>query len=207
MKKKGLIILLAFVVTIAFMPVCSFAASSTAGATSYQVIKSGKTVYCSADYGVYKVTLKKGKVKKVKRIAKRKQNLYYGSMQKKGKYLYMRVWTEGTVAYISRIKTSGGKIKNLAYVNELDNFVVKGKKIYYDYYDYDKYDNEVHKCKVMNLKGKKKRNTSVRPIEKQKPSNANGYYMVSAERGGYVYDYLRTPKGTFQIGKTRLYDN
>ena len=206
MKKKGLIVLLAFIVAISFMPVCAFAGTKTVQAKSYYLIKSGKTVYCSGNSGVYKVTLKKGKIKKKKRLAKPDEYVFYEQMQKKGKYLYFIIGTNGSSSHISRVRTSGGKVRHLAFVDELEDFAVKGKKIYYDYGYEDDNGNMQRICRSMKLNGKKKRKTSVRPVERILNSNAQGYSILRKETEMYYYDYLKTPKGTFLLGKTLTED-
>ena len=40
--------------------------------------------------------------------------------------------------------------------------------------------------------------------EETKVSDAKGYKVKSVEKGGYVKDYLKTPKGKFYLGKKKL---
>lgn len=205
MKRKGMLCLIALVVAVAFMPATVFAASGSVKAVTYaHVYKSGKTAYCAGETGIYKVTLKKGKLKKKKRIVKSGEFSHIFSFKKKGKYIYYEDWTEGTLAYIRRAKTSGGKVKTLASVEELEDYVVKGNKIYYSCYDYDKGDKLVYK--VMKLNGKKKKSTSVRPVQVSRESNAAGYTVITKYSGRYVKDYLKTPKGTFYLGEYKSTD-
>ena len=207
MRKKIIACMIVLAVAVAFMPVMSFAASKTVKMTSYeQVIKSGNTAYCAGARGLYKVTLKKGKVKKVKILYSTGRTWFEGSqlsaMKKKGNYIYF-VLVSGIDCQLYRIKTSGKKRKLLA--TGYDSFVdyaIKGKKIYYGCCTDDWDENYV--TRVMKLNGKSKKRTSVTPVLKIKNSNKSGYKMIYRTKGSYVQDFLKTPKGKFYLGRVYL---
>ena len=203
--KRRIALVMAVLVAVAFMPAMSFAAKTVKMTDYSDVYKSGKTAYCAGDAGLYKVTLKKGKVKKVKRLVKMGEYGWVMSLKKKGKYIYFVEGTNGTVSYICRVKTSGGKAKSLGGGNEMQDYAISGNKIYYSYLDYnDRTDEEYVAYRQMKLNGKGKKKSSVVPRETTKTSNAKGYKVKSVEKGGYVKDYLKTPKGKFYLGKKKL---
>ena len=207
MRKRILMCIMVIATAVAFMPTSAFAAGKTVKMTTYNVYKTGSTAYCAGDSGIYKVKVKNGKVMSKKRLVKSEAHSYIYSLKKKGNYLYFSNGTEGTVTYICRVKTTGGKVKVLACVNEMFGFAIKGKKIYYSYCDWDeKNDTEKEACKVMNLNGKGKKSTNVRPYNKARTSNVKGYSVKSKTKGAYVRDYLKTPKRTYYLGKSKKYD-
>ena len=57
--------------------------------------------------------------------------------------------------------------------------------------------------KVMKLNGKSKKKTKIKPAEKNKKTNARGYSMKYKKKGKYVKTYLKTPKGTYYLGKIK----
>ena len=170
-----------------------------------EVVKNGDTVYCSGYGALYKVKLKNGKVKSKKKLVKIEYCL--GSiynMKRKGNYLYYTRDTEsGVDGEICRINVVNGKEKQLAVigVEELD-YAIKGNKIYYY-----RYLADIDKGKVkyaMNLNGNNKKKTLIKPILISKRSNTKGYSVKTVEGANYCKDYLRTPKGTFYLGKERI---
>ena len=206
MRKKIIACFVILAVAVAFMPVMSFAASKTVKMTVYnQVYKTGNTVYCGGAKGLYKVTLKKGKVKKAKVLCKYASLFgaysYIGGIKKKGKYIYFTGGSEGTYWTIMRVKTSGKGLKQLAGISTSE-YVIKGKKIYYVDYDWD--DDEKELYYSMKLNGKSKHRTSTKVKMKTKRSNAAKYSVIMKEYKGYAYDYLKTPKGTFFLGKVLI---
>ena len=205
MRRNVLVCIMVLAVAVAFMPVGAFAETQTARMTSYTVCKDGNTVYCAGESGIYKVRFSKGKVKSKKRLVKSAEYNHIYTLAKKGEYVYFQNWTKGTMSSIKRVKTSGGKAKTLVTVNELYNFAISGKKIYYSYCDYDSNYNEVTHCMVMNLNGKGKKSTTIQAESTQKTSNAKGYRVNTKKQGKYAKDYLKTPKGTVYLGKSKKY--
>lgn len=206
MRKRILICLMVIATAVAFMPTSTFAATNKAKMTSYTVYKTGDTVYCAGDSGIYRVKIKNGKVKSKKKLVTTGPHSYVYNLKKKGNYLYYMRYTEGTPAYICRVKTSGGKAKVLARLEEAGDFAIKNNKIYYSYYDWNyKTNKEIVVKKVMNLNGKNKKKTKVQAVEKCKSTNANAYKLKSNVKNKYARDYLKTPKGTFYLGKTKKY--
>ena len=118
---KMLIMCMALITAISFsaIPAESYAASKTVKMTGYnKVLKMKNTVYVAgAGDSIYKVTVKKGVVKSKKKITKGGWVMgpysYTSGMKKKGKYLYIKEGTEGTLFYLSRVNLSNGKTKVL----------------------------------------------------------------------------------------------
>lgn len=207
MKKKILSCLLVLVVAISFMPTSAFAASKAKMTSYYQVYKTGKTVYAAGAKGIYKVTVKKGKVKKVKMFHYTGHPMgpdsYIYGMKKKGKYLYYVVGSEGMLWSICRKKTSGKGFKLLVNTNS-DEFAIKGKKIYYVYTYETDYGDEIATYRVMKLNGKSNKKTSTRVSMTSKRSNTSKYSVIIKEHNGYARDYLKTPKGTYYLGRVKI---
>ncbi|MBQ9015965.1 MAG: hypothetical protein IJ109_07550 [Firmicutes bacterium] len=202
MRKKFIVCLTALVVAVAMMPASAFAASK-AKMSTYQVIKSGNTVYCAGEGdSIYKVRVKDGKVKDANKILKADFVMgdysYVWGMKKKGGYLYYAMGSEGTWSVLYRISTSGGKPKMLA--ENPGCFTIKKNKLYVELYDEDQ---DKTRYRVMNLNGKNKKKTSVHPVNTMKESNAKGYSVKYKESGKYIKTYLKTPKGSFYLGKSR----
>ena len=206
MRKRINMIVLAIVVAVAFIPAGVFAAKKTVKMTAYdQVVKSGKTVYCAGSAGIYKVKVKRGKVKSVKKIYKVENSIGDScaiAMKKKGNYLYFEGTSFGSVVNLYRVGTSGKKLRHLAYMNETRDYVIKGKRIYYNK---GLNDNNRPITKQMKLNGKGKKKASVKVVLKTKRSNVKGYSVKIKTKGKYNYDYLRTPKGMFYLGKAALW--
>lgn len=202
MRKKIIACIMALAIAVAFMPTSAFAGSKIKMTAYDQVYVSGKTAYCAGARGLYKVTLKKGKVKKVKVLFSAGRAEYpeaqVFSMKKKGKYIYfLRMMNDGTWLY--RVNTSGKNKKLLVY--QCCDYAIKGKKIYYEQYWEDH-----NKKYVMKLNGKNKKRTSTYARLKTKRSNKSGYKMYSRVKGSYVQDFLITPKGKFYLGRVYLMD-
>lgn len=204
MKKKLSILVLSFVIAVAFVPAYAFADTAPAMKAYDQVLKSGSTVYCGGAAGIYKVKVKKGKVKSKKLIYKSYAPFdnysYIGSMYKKGKYIYFMLWTEGTLCYLKRVSTSG-KSKKLASLEEsCYGYSIGGNRIFYDTYDWDR---DAPSFMEMNLDGTGKKASSVRANATVAKTNAKGYKAVIKKNGQYLKDYLKTPKGTYYLGKIK----
>lgn len=212
MKKKIISIILASMMVVTMLPM-QVSAASTAKMTAFnQVYKTKNIAYCAGVGGVYKVTLKNGKVKKVKKLFKGKVIDYdYGcaeAMKKKGDYLYFMARNESAPGgRIYRVNVKTGKKKALTgFVYYLVGYVIKDKKIYYSYdvADDDAFYEEV---KSMSLNGKNKKKSSMKVSMNTKNSNAKGYYIIEKEKDGYLKDYLRTPKGKYYLGKRKIEDS
>lgn len=210
-------VILSLIITLAFMPLISddftaHAAGGTVSSTTYnEVIKSGNTVYCAGAKGIYKVKLKKGKVKSKKLIAKAANPLagaytYVGHMKKKGGYIYYLHSSEGTLFSLNRVNIKSKKRQFLLSTNDQRYFgyVLKGKKIYIDYQDGSDDYNIRPNVISMKLNGSGKKHSSVRPMMKTKTSNKKGYSVIIQQKGAYAKDYLKTPKGKFYLGKARI---
>ena len=226
LSRRLIMIVLCASIMVSFMPFLSDSfradAAGTVSMTVYdQVIKSGNTVYCIGAKGIYKVKLRKGRVRSVKLLTKDPYWFEFPSlrhMKKKGKYLYFMFGSSGAygpyqyVESIERVSVRGGKAKILAKVGDQRYFgyVIKGSHIYYDKAVFfgDSYFDEngvIHpNVKSMALNGKKKKSSpSVIPVMKTAKSNAKGYRAIVKGGRGNTRDYLRTPKGTFLLGKKR----
>lgn len=197
-------------VVVSFMPQQASAASKTVSSTTYdQVVKSGNTAYCAGAYAIYKVKLSKsGKVKKVTRIVNGGTVWDSGTrmirhMMKKGKYLYYVDYgaCDGSATNLKRVNTETKKTKKLVFTdNVFYGYAIKDKKLF------AKYDSDGKAIKrSMKLNGKSKKKTSKKIVMKTHKSNKKGYSMKYKDVNGYVEAYLKTPKGTFYLGKTKHY--
>ena len=205
---KVIACLLALMVVVSFMPQPASAASKSVSSTTYdQVVKDGNTAYCAGAYAIYKVKLSKsGKVKKVTRIVKGgtvwdRDARMIGHMKKKGKYLYYLDYGEldGSVTYLKRVNTETKKKKKLVFTDcDFNAYAIKDKKLYCKYYD------EKTVKKVMKLDGSSKKKTSKKIVMHTKKSSTKGYSMKYETRNGYIEAYLKTPKGKYYLGKTKL---
>ncbi len=200
MKKKLGVFLIAAVIAVAFMPVTAFAGSNKVKMTAYdQVIKSGKIVYCSSQSGIYKVTLKKGKPKKVKTLFRYPNGAKITLMKKNGKYLYFNENRNGTEMWaLKRVGISGGKMKLYQTTPEGEIFyAIKKKNIYFEVMEArlsgEEWDDYMIDY-VMPLSGTTKKETSKYPSMKRKKTNAKGYKIIEVQKGNVVKTYLKVPK-------------
>lgn len=211
MKKRILSILLLFVFSVSVIPLSFAEATDTiTGKTSYeQIIKSGKTVYCNTYAGLYKVTLKNGRPKKVKRLVK----YSVMGMTKCGKYIYYLSTSTGVGGSVYRVNVTTGKKKRLT--DYLDGeYTIANNTLYYSHIvwsesdyddDYDDYDYEGYtETFAANIDGSSPRLVDVTIKSKVKRSNVKSYKAYSKTKGKYIYAYLKTPKGKFYIGKTKV---
>jgi len=158
---------------------------------------------------------------------------YINTMYKQGGHIYFLLGTEGSSQYLKRVSTSG-KSKSLATLSDsYYGYSIDGDTIYYSTYntalddvdwdddwdyddwDYDDWDDddwdddydpaESQLLKRMNLDGSSKRDTEITPNCKTKKTSDNGYTRKIKKKGKYVKDYLKTPKGTFYLGKVKMY--
>lgn len=205
MKKRIVSIFLTMMMVVTMLPMQVSAAGTVKMTTYDQVYKTKNTVYCIGAAGIYKVTVKNGKVKKVKKIYKETE--CYGdyrcadSMKKKGGYLYFIIMSDSSAGGgINRVNIKTTKEKCLSgFVNCLDGYAIKDKKIYYRYED----DNGKMKTMSMSLNGKNKKKSSMKVSMDPKKTNTKGYSTVIKIKDGYVKDYLKTPKGKFYLGKIK----
>ena len=165
--------------------------------TYYQILKSGKYVYCSGDLALYRFNTK---TKKVKILYKNSdpEEVVYG-MKKKGKYLYY-IHTGPVKDTLYRSNVSTGSKKALIQSDSFStpSYVIYGKKIYVKV-------TTIHgesKRYSMNLNGKKRKKTSMKPVMKSVRSNVKGYKTKTSENDQGLYDYLITPGGhRYLLGK------
>ena len=228
MKKRILSILLIFVFAVSVMPLSFAEATDTIGRTTYtQVIKSGKTAYCSGRAGLYKITLKNGRPKKIKKLVKFDGIEGANDMIKNGKYIYYLVIGTAAGGFVYRVNVTTGKRKRLTdFLDEGEYTVVKNKLYYthtvwteygdddydeyYDDYDdeyYDEYEDdgyEYTEAIKANLDGSSPAVVDIKINNKFKKSTTKGYRIYSKRKGRYVYDYLKTPKGKYYIGKAKV---
>ena len=209
MKRRIAICMLAAVIAVAFIPATAFAGSKLGKVTTYdQVIKSGKTVYCAAQSGIYKVTVKKGKAKKVKTLRAYPYGCDVAKMKKKGKYLYFNESDSGSEWTLKRMKTNGKKLKTYAYSTDGQiAYIIKGKKIYFElmegYFSGDDWDDRMV-VYSMKLTGKTKKQVNKTFQANTKQSNAKGYKIIEVTSGNVVKCYLKTPKSTKLLGTCKL---
>lgn len=206
------IIMLSLVVAFTFIPWTSdgfsaHAAPKKVKMTVYdQVIKSGRTIYCAGITGVYKVKLsKKGNLKSKKRIFRTPEMCGATAMKKKGKHIYFIMTSSSWFSHLYRITTSGKK--KIDYTegplgDPVTDYAIKGKKLYYVAED-EWNDGGPLKKYVLKLNGKKRQSTKVRAQMKRKKTNAKGYYVIEKHKGDYYYNYLKTPKRTYYLGRQK----
>ncbi len=207
MKKKIIACMLVLAVAVALMPLTACAASKVIIKTYDEVFKIKNVAYCAGAAGLYKVKLKKGKVKNATLIYKcsEAEGCYssLGSMKKKGKYIYFITGENESKLQLYRVKTNG---KSKKHITNTGWYVIKGKKLYTTEYEPDmtySTDFIVHYYK-MTLTGKKKKETKTKVRMIDVFTNAKGYSIKVKAFKGYAYDYLVTPKGSFFLGKVKM---
>lgn len=179
--------------------------------TSYtKVIKDGNTFYCAGARGLYKITLADGKIQSKTLIGSVMNPrfgayTYIGNMKRFGNYIYYTIGCEGTLWTMMRANINTGKTQEIGEFNEQIywGYVIKNNKIYFDDSNYSEH-GPVKNLISMNLDGSGRKKTSVIPIMKNADSNAGGYSMIFKESNEYALDYLKTPSGTFYLGKTGI---
>lgn len=207
--KKGMITTVILAIILIMTSTFSTFAESNVKMTVYnQIVKSGNTLYCAGEgCSLYKVKVKNGKVVNKKKIYTVAGGLcmgeysYIDSLKKKGKYLYYIQWSDGVSSGLCRIKLKGKKPKLVA-KNCID-YAMKGNKLYAEIYKITYYD-EFSIYRVMKLNGKNKKETAVKPAVKHKRANTEKYSLIYKESGKYVKTYLKTNKGKYYLGKTKL---
>lgn len=176
----------------------AFGASGTKKSTLYTgVIKKGNTVYCNAKLGIYKVNLKTGKVKALKKYD-REGVLYFSQgstcMKLYKGYIYFMDGA-GIGLSLNRVKASGGKkAQNLTTKNNFNvySFAISKGKIYIEGPSRDTF-NDVKR--VMKLNGKSAKKSKYKVVNKIKTTNKKGYKIQTKTSGGKSKDYLVTPSG------------
>ena len=177
--KKAIRILLSVILVLTLVPVNASAQTKPTKVYS-QAIKSGNIVYCIAGSGIYGVNLKTNEIKKI--VKHPGEYRYYRTMTKKGGYLYYIHGGTDVSAELFRVKTSGGKPKQLAGFSSkftyVTKFMIKGKKIYYK-----EVNDSTGKryTKVMKLNGKSKKSTGKKVKWKKLESNKTGYRVVEED--------------------------
>ena len=121
-------------------------------------------------------------------------------MKKKGNYLYYVHGSEGTYWELQRTNVKTGKTKTLGKM--CTDYAIRNGKIYGEFWKVTD-DDEKPYYRVMKMNGKNKKKTSKKPAMKTKKTNAKGYSVKYKERGSYVKTYLKTPKKTYYLGKSK----
>lgn len=214
MKKRLISALLVFVFTVALMPLSVAEATDTVGRKTYdEVIKCKNTVYCSTYSGIYKVKLKNNKPVKKTRLVKFSSGCGAMYMIKKGKYIYyLRV---GTAAggNVYRVNVNNGKKKKLTGYLDEGNYTIVNNKLYYskivwdcdescDYCYEDYHCHEKGYC--ANLNGTSRLSADIAIKNTGKKTNSKSYRVKYKYKGNYQYDYIKTPKGRFYLGKRKI---
>lgn len=154
------------------------------GRTQYDVVKKGKTIYCSAGNKLFAVNARTGK-KKV--LLRKKSALCMTPLVTKGKYLYFCV--EGGNGGIYRMNRKNKKIRRLAKGSGYMAFAVGKKHIYYQP---TIFSNKKYR---MTLSGKHKKSVKGKIDPRQKGSNAKGYKKIIKA----VYDDIPQPEYDYKI--------
>lgn len=219
--KKGVSILLVMTVFFTFtlaMTAEVNAATVTRSAKVYSdVIKKGNTVYCATEAGIYKVKLKNKKVVSSKRLVKAYENVIQENMKIKGNYLYYtEIYPIGETLNRINLKTGKdeeifvpgkGRFKNSDSVQVI-SYAFKGTKLYAKvYFDNASTYKEYTRTFVSKLNGKSTEKSKVKINFTVKKANVKGFKVDSKYTSDdrYVKAYLRTPKGKYYLGKTKLY--
>lgn len=206
MRMAAAVLMIAVLIITMSAPQAQAASGKTKTSTVYdQVIVKGKYAYCAAYRGIYKVNLKKGTSKILKKTgglpevynAPRSMILYHG-------YIYFDSSTSSrSKEPLCRIKTSG---KGYKYLANAETYAISKGKIYYVPF-------VSGKNKQMKLNGKGKRNFDCKVKQRHKSTNKKGYYVDRSLKNTYYtkesidsqyesviahdtyYDYLVCPGG------------
>lgn len=207
MRKRIGIILMTMIIAVSLMPVSAFAGSKQVKMTGYdKVYKQGNTIYCSGEgYSIYKVRLRGKKVASVRRLCPSEfvisERGYNHGMKKKGKYLYYVAGSSAAYSSIWRINVNTGKQKLLA--KSATDYAIKGGRLYTTTIK-SRGESEFYTHWSMKLNGKAKKKTSKKAVMKFRNSNAKGYSVRQKMSGAYVTTYLKTPAGTYKLGRSAL---
>ncbi len=198
------VLLLAVIFGMAVQSQEAYAAKKISRVAYDQVMKYKNTAYCAGCAGIFKVKLRNGKPKKITRIMEEEECYdedysFVIAMRKKGKYIYYIERTNGASTRLLRVGIKSHKKKLLEYF--CTAYAIKGKKLYYTIEDDFK---TAHR--VMKLNGKGKKKTGIKVKMNSIKSNTKGYSVKNKRKGKYVVSYLKTPKGTFKLGKVRYYN-
>ena len=206
MRMAAAVLIIAVLIITMSAPQAQAASGKTKTSTVYdQVIVKGKYAYCAAYRGIYKVNLKKGTSKILKKTgglpevynAPRSMILYHG-------YIYFDSSTSSrSKEPLCRIKTSG---KGYKYLANAETYAISKGKIYYVPF-------VSGKNKQMKLNGKGKRKIDCKIKQRHKITNKKGYYVDSSLKNTYYtnekidsqydsviaheyyYEYLVCPSG------------
>ena len=206
MRMAAAVLMIAVLIITMSAPQAQAASGKTKTSTVYdQVIVKGKYAYCAAYRGIYKVNLKKGTSKILKKTgglpevynAPRSMILYHG-------YIYFDSSTSSrSKEPLCRIKTSG---KGYKYLANAETYAISKGKIYYVPF-------VSGKNKQMKLNGKGKRKIDCKIKQRHKITNKKGYYVDSSLKNTYYtnekidsqydsviaheyyYEYLVCPSG------------
>ena len=218
-KKLWNLLTFTIIITIACLGGIASAAPKTVKMNTYdEVIKSGNYVYCNCAKGILKVNLKTKKVTTLENDAAKSSEKMdgvvvfhagYRNMSLKGNYLYYFFESESvTATRIMRTNIHTGKTETLMKATnnstfmEINDYAIKGNKLYVSGSLYDNDDNETPVTYVMALNGKGVKRTSGQAITNHRKTNINGYQLIQEGlnrygemKGNTVKCYLKTPSG------------
>lgn len=218
-KKLWKLLTFTIIITIACLGGIASAAPKTVKMNTYdEVIKSGNYVYCNCVKGILKVNLKTKKVTTLENDAAKSSEKMdgvvvfhagYRNMSLKGNYLYYFFESESvTATRIMRTNIHTGKTETLMKATnnstfmEINDYAIKGNKLYVSGSLYDNDDNFTPVTYVMALNGKGVKRTSGQAITNHRKTNINGYQLIQEGlnrygemKGNTVKCYLKTPSG------------
>lgn len=190
-----LITLIMIIISLFFSStIISFGATKTKKMTVYdEVIKSGRYLYCCDRYRIYRVDIK---TKRILNLVKRTgaPDEGYGSMRKKGKYIYCLYYMQGEDTDIFKLKTTKKSPKKLnKRILYVDDYYLSKNRFYYSGWELPSAN---HVNRVMKLNGKSVKKSNVKCKNLRKKSNAKGYrVIVKDDMNGNVKSWLRFPNG------------
>ena len=194
MKKKHLPVIICLILLI--LPIHSEAATKVKKGSVYnEVIKIGKYAYCSSGYTLYRVNLKRNKVKTLYAPRPWTGDYFVGSMRLKGKYLYY-IFGGENVTDIYRLNLKTGKRKRLTGGNGvIYDYVISGKRIYYRSMLWTKNEPTVRRVMKCNGKSKKKTNYRAKMVRKNTNKAGKGYRVVGKYVDSVWRAWLTNPNG------------
>lgn len=124
----------------------------------------------------------------------------------KNHYLYYKR-TSGIVMTLYRVNLKTNKANKIIDLSRgdysINEYVISGKKLYYNYNNID--NESISRNYVADLNGKKPKTTKTKIVMRNKNSNAKHYSIV--KKWNYdkniCYDYLRTPQKTYYLGASK----
>lgn len=208
MKMKKIFLVGAILILMLFPSNPAFA--KTVHSTAYDnVIKKGNTVYCCNNVGIFKLSLKTGKSR---RLVWGDRDLDLGRMMKKGKYIYYTLIGDVTLD-LYRVNTvnkkkvmiqAGSLAGKYAHVTDYGMY---RNKIYCRLEQSEGLDDKVA-YRVMKLNGRSKKKTKIKISMKIKSSNTKGYKLFTKYnyRAHKAYAYLKAPRKTYYLGAIDWWD-